>query len=123
MRYTMAFKITLSFGFHTANVIMVHVYTLQRREAEYCEYLKDRLVEAKNEFRALLRETKIITYRSYELVKETDRHHKDIVDVLKVRNMFCSKLLYDHVNYYRTISDTLFWNAYVMREQKYLTPI
>lgn len=59
-------------------------FSLQRREVEYDEYLKDRLVEAKNEFRALLRETKAITYRSYDMIKESDKHHKDIVDVLKV---------------------------------------
>ena len=57
---------------------------LQKREVEYDEYLKDRLMAAKNEFRTLLRETKAITYKSYEMVKESDKHHWDIIDVLKV---------------------------------------
>ena len=36
---------------------------VQRRELEYDKYLRDKMVVAKNEFRALLRETKKITYR------------------------------------------------------------
>jgi transcription elongation regulator 1 len=34
-----------------------------RREAEYDKHLRDKMVMAKNEFRGLLRETKIITYK------------------------------------------------------------
>ena len=63
---------------------MYIIMHLQRRELEYDEYLKDRLVEAKNDFRTLLRETKTITYKSYVMIKESDKHHKDITDVLKV---------------------------------------
>lgn len=54
-----------------------------RREAEYDKYLRDRMIEAKNEFRALLRETKILTYKSYDMTKESDKHERDVVDVLK----------------------------------------
>lgn len=42
------------------------------------------MVEAKNEFRALLKETKAITYKSHEMMKESNKHHKDIIDVLEV---------------------------------------
>lgn len=35
----------------------------QRRELEYDKHLRDKMIVAKNEFRALLRETKMITYR------------------------------------------------------------
>ena len=35
----------------------------QRREVEYDKYLRDKMVTAKNEFRSLLKETKIITYK------------------------------------------------------------
>ena len=35
----------------------------QRREAEYDKHLRDKMVMAKNEFRSLLRETKIISYK------------------------------------------------------------
>ena len=57
---------------------------VQKREVEYDKYQRDKLNIAKNEFRTLLRETKVITYRSCELVKESGRHYKDIIDVLKV---------------------------------------
>ena len=58
---------------------------MQKREVEYDKYQRDKLNIAKNEFRSLLRETKVITYKSCELVKESSRHYKDIIDVLKVR--------------------------------------
>ena len=35
----------------------------QKREAEYQKYLRDKQHRAKNEFRALLKETKLITYK------------------------------------------------------------
>lgn len=41
-------------------------------------------MEAKNEFRALLKETKAITYKSSEMMKESNKHYKDIIDVLEV---------------------------------------
>ena len=95
----------------TAIGMMTHNnFSFQRREAEYDEYLKDRLVEAKNEFRALLKETKAISYRSYEMIKETDKHHKDIIDVLKVQYYFKQCLFCDSF-LYRMIGDTLYWNA------------
>ena len=92
----------------------MNVVLLQRREIEYDKHLRDKMVKAKNEFRALLRETKIITYRSgikllrfcchvclfvsklcywclicghsrsHDLIRESDKHYKDVVDVLKV---------------------------------------
>jgi transcription elongation regulator 1 len=41
------------------------------------------MVMAKNEFRGLLRETKIITYKSHRLVRESEKHYKEIVKVLE----------------------------------------
>ncbi len=58
---------------------------MQKREVEYDKYQRDKLSTAKIEFRSLLKETKLITYKSCELVKESVRHYKDIIDVLKVR--------------------------------------
>ncbi|XP_055926376.1 transcription elongation regulator 1-like [Argiope bruennichi] len=54
----------------------------RRCEKEFKEYLKDRLVAAKADFRELLKETKIITYKSKKLIEETD-HLKDIEKVLQ----------------------------------------
>lgn len=44
-------------------------------------------MEAKNDFRALLKETKAITYRSHEMMKESNKHYKDIIDVLEVSTL------------------------------------
>ena len=60
------------------------LYVLQKREVEYDKYLRDKLNVAKNEFRSLLKETKLITHKSAVLVRESGRHYKDIIDVLKV---------------------------------------
>lgn len=57
---------------------------LQKREVEYDKYQLDKLTDAKAEFRILLRETKLITYKSRDLVNESERHYKDIITVLKV---------------------------------------
>ena len=62
---------------------------------EYDKYQIDRMVRAKNEFRSLLKETKLITYKSFDLVRESERHYKDILDLLKVQcfPVSASKLL------------------------------
>jgi len=52
-------------------------------EREFREYMKDRLSSAKNEFRELLKETKIITYKSKKLMEESDQHLLDIVGILQ----------------------------------------
>ena len=45
-------------------VSLVHfVGVFQRREMEYDKHLRDKMVMAKNEFRSLLRETKVISYK------------------------------------------------------------
>lgn len=44
----------------------------------------DKLAEAKSDFRILLRETKLITHKSRDLVNESERHYKDIITVLEV---------------------------------------
>ncbi|GFY56020.1 transcription elongation regulator 1 [Trichonephila inaurata madagascariensis] len=41
-------------------------------EKEFKEYLKDKLLAAKADFRELLKETKMITYKSRKLIEETD---------------------------------------------------
>lgn len=52
-------------------------------EREFREYLKDRLIQAKNEFREFLRETKILTYKSKKMIDESDQHLQDIIAVLQ----------------------------------------
>ena len=43
------------------------------------------MVTAKNDFKLLLKETKLISYKSHDMINESDKHYKDIVDVLKVK--------------------------------------
>jgi hypothetical protein len=62
----------------------ITLLVLQKREVEYDKYQMDKLTEAKSDFRVLLRETKLITYKSQDLVNESERHYRDIITVLKV---------------------------------------
>lgn len=64
---------------------MHYILCLQKREVEFDKYQMDKLALAKNEFRSLLKETKLITYKSLDLVGESAKHYKDIIDLLKVR--------------------------------------
>jgi len=51
---------------------------------EYLAYLEDRLNEAKEEFKELLKETKIITWKSKKMIEESaDQHLQDIIAVLQ----------------------------------------
>lgn len=52
-------------------------------EREYREYIRDKTTEAKVAFKELLQECKLITYKSFELVKENALHLKEIEDILK----------------------------------------
>lgn len=65
------------------------VLNWQKREVEYDKYQLDKLMSAKSEFRILLKESKLITYKSHDLVRESERHYKDIIDMLKVRGVWC----------------------------------
>ncbi|CAB3367370.1 Hypothetical predicted protein [Cloeon dipterum] len=60
-------------------------------EREFKEYLKDKLVAAKADFRELLKETKMITYKS---LSEGSQHLHDIEEVLKKDKRY---LVLDHV--------------------------
>ncbi|KAG8184519.1 hypothetical protein JTE90_023533 [Oedothorax gibbosus] len=51
-------------------------------EKEFKDYLKDKMVAAKADFRELLKETKIITYKSRKLMEESE-HMQDIEKVLQ----------------------------------------
>merc|ERR1740128_1202128 len=52
-------------------------------EREYREFIKDKLVVAKSDFRELLKETKIITHKSLKKITDNDQHMKDILEVLR----------------------------------------
>ncbi|KAG1680715.1 Transcription elongation regulator 1 [Nymphon striatum] len=52
-------------------------------EREFKDYMRDKLVSAKADFRELLKETKYITYKSKKLCEESDQHMKETMEILK----------------------------------------
>lgn len=52
-------------------------------EREFRDYMKDKLTQAKNQFRELLKETKIITYKSKKMIEDSEQHLQDIIAVLQ----------------------------------------
>lgn len=52
-------------------------------EKEFKDYLKDRVILAKAAFRELLHETKLLTHKSFDTIRENPNHLKEIEDILK----------------------------------------
>lgn len=61
-------------------------FPLKEREEEYDLYLSEKMITAKKEFKQLLKEIRFITHNSQKMMKESDKHLKDIIEVLKVRH-------------------------------------
>uniref|UniRef100_A0A4W4FZX6 Transcription elongation regulator 1 n=1 Tax=Electrophorus electricus TaxID=8005 RepID=A0A4W4FZX6_ELEEL len=55
----------------------------RKRQREFEDYIKDKYITAKADFRTLLKETKFITYRSRKLIQESDQHLRDIEKILQ----------------------------------------
>lgn len=55
----------------------------RKREKEFSDYMHEKYVQAKADFRELLKETKLITYKSKKLIEESDSHLKDIEKILE----------------------------------------
>lgn len=55
----------------------------RRREKEFDDYLREKYVQAKADFRELLKETKLITYKSRKMMEESDSHWHDIEKILQ----------------------------------------
>lgn len=55
----------------------------RKRQREFEEFIKDKYITAKADFRTLLKETKFITYRSRKLIQESDQHLKDVEKILQ----------------------------------------
>ncbi|XP_026090077.1 transcription elongation regulator 1-like [Carassius auratus] len=55
----------------------------RKKQREFEDYIKDKYITAKADFRTLLKETKFITYRSRKLIQDSDQHLKDIEKVLQ----------------------------------------
>ncbi|RVE64010.1 hypothetical protein OJAV_G00142280 [Oryzias javanicus] len=55
----------------------------RKRQREFEDYIKDKYITAKADFRTLLKETKFITYRSRKLILESEQHLKDVEKILQ----------------------------------------
>ncbi|KAK2873066.1 hypothetical protein QQF64_017195 [Cirrhinus molitorella] len=55
----------------------------RKKQREFEDYIKDKYITAKADFRTLLKETKFITYRSRKLIQESDQHLKDTEKILQ----------------------------------------
>ncbi|XP_057205290.1 transcription elongation regulator 1a isoform X2 [Triplophysa rosa] len=55
----------------------------RKRQREFDDYIKDKYITAKADFRTLLKETRFITYKSRKLMQESDQHLSDIEKILQ----------------------------------------
>uniref|UniRef100_F7EUC0 Transcription elongation regulator 1 n=1 Tax=Xenopus tropicalis TaxID=8364 RepID=F7EUC0_XENTR len=55
----------------------------RKKQREFEEYIRDKHITAKADFRTLLKETKFITYRSKKFLQESDQHLKDVEKILQ----------------------------------------
>lgn len=60
-----------------------HVADLKLDKA-FSNYILEKYQKAKDDFKQLLEETKLITYKTYTTIKETPQHLKEIEDILSV---------------------------------------
>lgn len=56
----------------------------EKCEREFREYMVDKTIMAKIDLKELLKECKLITHKSMELVKENPNHLNEIQDILKM---------------------------------------
>uniref|UniRef100_A0A1Y1K130 FF domain-containing protein n=2 Tax=Photinus pyralis TaxID=7054 RepID=A0A1Y1K130_PHOPY len=70
-----------------------------RCEREFKDYLKDKMITAKGEFKELLQETKLITHKSLTTLRENENHMQEIEDILKNDRRY---LVLDHIPEERT---------------------
>lgn len=64
------------------------MYFFKRLERDYRDWVERRHDYVLEEFEILLRETKIITYKSQKMIQENEQHLKDILAVLEVILLF-----------------------------------
>ncbi|KAM9470403.1 transcription elongation regulator 1a isoform 2-T2 [Clarias gariepinus] len=55
----------------------------RKKQREFEDYIKDKHISAKADFRTLLKETKFITYKSRKLIQESEQHLTDITKILQ----------------------------------------
>ncbi|XP_028824121.1 transcription elongation regulator 1-like [Denticeps clupeoides] len=55
----------------------------RKKQREFEDFIKDKYITAKADFRTLLKETRFITYRSRKLLFDSDQHLHDIENILQ----------------------------------------
>lgn len=55
----------------------------EKCEKEFKDYLRDKVVLAKAAFRELLQETKLLTHKTFDTIRENPNHMKEIEEILK----------------------------------------
>ncbi|XP_066505705.1 transcription elongation regulator 1a isoform X2 [Hoplias malabaricus] len=55
----------------------------RKKQREFEDYIKDKHITAKADFRTLLKETKFITYKSRKLIQESEQHLTDVEKILQ----------------------------------------
>lgn len=68
-------------GDYIADVMVVDV---QKREREFEEYIREKYVQAKGDFRELLKQTKLIDHSTRKKLAENPDYRKDIAKLLEV---------------------------------------
>ncbi|KRT84883.1 hypothetical protein AMK59_601 [Oryctes borbonicus] len=71
----------------------------ERCEREFKDYLRDKLMAAKTQFKELLQETKLITHKSLSILRENQSHMQEIEEILRNDKRF---LVLDHIPQERT---------------------
>ncbi|KAK9709199.1 FF domain [Popillia japonica] len=71
----------------------------ERCEREFKDYLRDKLMAAKTQFKELLQETKLITHKSLSILRENQSHMQEIEEILKNDKRF---LVLNHIPQERT---------------------
>ncbi|XP_073830880.1 uncharacterized protein [Musca autumnalis] len=71
----------------------------EKCEREFRDYLVDKQMAAKVALKELLKECKLITHKSHELVQENPNHLKEILDILKMDKRY---LILEHIAEERT---------------------
>lgn len=71
----------------------------ERCEREFRDYIKDKLVAAKGNFKELLQETKLITHKSLSQLRENENHMLEIEEILKNDRRY---LVLDYIPHERT---------------------
>ncbi|CAH0763000.1 unnamed protein product [Bemisia tabaci] len=71
----------------------------RKLEREFKDYVKDKLADAKTNIKELLMETKHLTYKSRELIRENEAHMQEVEEILKKDRRY---LVLDHLPEERT---------------------